>query len=95
MDQFFVEDGSNNLLFHYEDVEAPPTAPESYGLSKPPKPVKAKLEIIDKCDISLTGICIYFTRNPAVAIETANIAQVKIIFFSFLLQKSIKHCYKI
>lgn len=76
IESFFIENGRNHLLFHYDDSNETPALPTTSQDPHKTKPMRAKLQIIENHDVTLTGVCLYFIRDKTIVIETSNIAQV-------------------
>jgi hypothetical protein len=89
MNQFFIEDGSQYLVFFYQepDIEKYPKGVDSFRPGYSPvstrsgansaKQIKPKVTIADLNEQSLRGICLCFLRNSKNVIITGqNIANV-------------------
>lgn len=72
MENFFQENGRKYLLFFYSDQESSDKSATGKNMK-----TKNKVQIMESSDMTLKGICIFFTRNQAITITNANVSNVK------------------
>ncbi|XP_044063801.1 dynein axonemal heavy chain 5 isoform X1 [Siniperca chuatsi] len=78
MEQFFVAEGLQHLMFYYQDTEpteaAAASAPSQLVAQQPGHSKKSKVFVTDGRDVALIGVCVFFTRaNTSKTITSENI----------------------
>ncbi|XP_023670867.2 dynein axonemal heavy chain 5 isoform X1 [Paramormyrops kingsleyae] len=70
MESFFAAGGLPHIIFYYQDVETP----EAAAASSLVRNRKAKVFVTDGRDVTLSGVCVFFTRtNVSKAVTSENV----------------------